>query len=96
MGREIYQKSKEQLEEEKRAILSQRIPVLQVEGLDSNRLTEKAKELHGLIRKLEGDKYDLEQQFKRQQYDVSSLIGDFNRRSTFVCLFCIEAIRIKR
>lgn len=63
-------KSKEQLEAEKRAILKQRIKPLEIDGLDASKLTEKAKELHGIIYRLEGEKYDLEKRFKSQQIDV--------------------------
>merc|ERR1719320_2139428 len=73
MTKEELQKSKEQLEEEKRAILSQRIQPLAIDGLDSAKLQEKAKELHEHLRRLVGDKYDLEQRFKRQQYDMIEL-----------------------
>ena len=73
MSKEELQKSKEQLEEEKRAILSQRIQPLNIEGMDTSKLIEKAKELYEHTRRLVGDKYDLEQRFKRQQYDVSIL-----------------------
>lgn len=41
-----------------------------ITGLAADKLVEKAKELNDQIRRLEGDKYDLEQRFKRQQYDV--------------------------
>ena len=71
MSKEELQKSKEQLEEEKRAILSQRIQPLNIESMDTSKLLEKAKELYEHTRRLVGDKYDLEQRFKRQQYDVS-------------------------
>ena len=71
MSKEEMQKSKEQLEEEKRAILAQRIQPLTIEGMDTSKLAEKAKELYEHMRRLVGDKYDLEQRFKRQQYDVS-------------------------
>ncbi|XP_067655723.1 troponin T, skeletal muscle-like isoform X2 [Haliotis asinina] len=67
------QKSKEQLEEEKRAILAQRITPLAIEGFTSDKLLTRAKELVETIRRLEGDKYDLEQRFKRQQYDMIEL-----------------------
>ncbi|XP_046581156.1 troponin T, skeletal muscle-like isoform X3 [Haliotis rubra] len=67
------QKSKEQLEEEKRAILAQRITPLAVEGFTSDKLLTRAKDLVETIRRLEGDKYDLEQRFKRQQYDMIEL-----------------------
>ncbi|RUS86389.1 hypothetical protein EGW08_005839 [Elysia chlorotica] len=73
MTKEELQKSKEQLEEEKQAILAQRIQPLVLDGLTSDKLIEKAKELTEHIRRLEGDKYDLEQRFKRQQYDMIEL-----------------------
>jgi len=66
-------KSKEQLEAEKRAILDQRIPKLDIDGADSGKLTDKAKELHSLIMRLESEKYDLEKRFKTQQYDMMEL-----------------------
>jgi len=67
-------KSKEQLEAEKKAILKQRIKPLEIDGLDAGKLTEKAKELHNIIYRLEGEKYDLEKRFKAQQIDVRNLI----------------------
>jgi len=73
MSKEELQKSKEQLEEEKQAILAQRIQPLVIDGLAADKLIEKAKELNDHIRRLEGDKYDLEQRFKRQQYDMIEL-----------------------
>lgn len=66
-------KSKEQLEAEKRAILKQRIKPLEIDGFDAPKLTEKAKELHTLIYRLEGEKYDLEKRFKSQQIDMMEL-----------------------
>ncbi|KAK7098407.1 troponin T, skeletal muscle-like isoform X3 [Littorina saxatilis] len=73
MSKEELQKSKEQLEEEKQAILSQRIQPLKLDGMDGTKLQEKAKELYEHMRRLVGDKYDLEQRFKRQQYDMIEL-----------------------
>jgi len=73
MSKEELQKSKEQLEDEKQAILAQRIQALVLDGLSSDKMIEKAKELNEQIRRLEGDKYDLEQRFKRQQYDMIEL-----------------------
>jgi len=73
MSKEELQKSKEQLEDEKQAILAQRIQPLATEGLAADKLIEKAKELREHILRLEGDKYDLEQRFKRQQYDMIEL-----------------------
>jgi troponin T len=66
-------KSKEQLEAEKRAILKQRIKPLEVDGFDAAKLSEKAKELHAMIYRLEGEKYDLEKRFKAQQIDMMEL-----------------------
>jgi len=66
-------KSKEQLEAEKRAILDQRTPKLEIAGFDSAKLSDKAKELHNLIMRLESEKYDLEKRFKAQQYDMMEL-----------------------
>lgn len=72
-GEEGEKKSKEQLEAEKRAILDQRIPKLDIDGADTGKLTDKAKELHSLIMRLESEKYDLERRFKTQQYDMMEL-----------------------
>ena len=63
-------KSREQLEAERKAILSQRIQPLEISGFDSGKLGDKAKELLSLIVRLESEKYDLEKQFKEQQIDV--------------------------
>lgn len=64
-------KTKEQLEEEKKISLSFRIKPLAIEGLGEQKLREKAQELWELIVKLETEKYDLEERQKRQDYDVS-------------------------
>nr|BAA22851.1 troponin T [Mizuhopecten yessoensis] len=66
-------KSKEQLEEEKRAILAQRIQPLSVDGLDLASLMEKATEFHNKIKNLANEKYELEERFKSQQYDMIDL-----------------------
>ena len=73
-GAEAAQKSKEQAEAEKRAILGQRISPLSIEGMNLAALQEKAKELHQQIFRLEGDKYDLETRHKKGQYDVSRIL----------------------
>jgi len=62
--------SREQMEQERKAILSQRILPLEIEGFDAGKLTDKAKSLHREILRLEGEKYDLEKRFKEQQYDM--------------------------
>jgi len=66
-------KSKEQLEAEKRAIIRQRLKPLEVDGLDQSKLTDKAKELHQLLARLEGEKYDLEKRYKNMQTEMMSL-----------------------
>ncbi|XP_055996885.1 troponin T, skeletal muscle-like isoform X7 [Ostrea edulis] len=72
--REEVQKSKEQLEAEKRSFLSQRIkPLPDLSGLDVEKLAEQAKDLHKEIFRLMTEKYDIEEKFKRQQYDMIEL-----------------------
>jgi len=67
-------KSKEQLEAEKQAILSQRTPQKpDVGSMDEAKLSEKAKELYKELCRLEGEKYDLEKRFKEQQRDMMEL-----------------------
>jgi troponin T len=68
-------KSKEQLEAEKRAIIKQRLKPLDIDGADNTKLTEKAKELHTLFCRLEGEKYDLEKRIKILQAEMQHLIG---------------------
>lgn len=72
-GSSLPKKSKEQLEAEKKTILSQRIQPLEISGYDAAKLADKAKELHGLVYRLEGERYDLEKRFKAQQYDMQEL-----------------------
>lgn len=72
-SKEDMQKSKEQLEEEKKAILAQRIQPLDINGMDLDKLKEKAKQLHDHLRKLAGDKFDHEENYKRQQKDLIEL-----------------------
>lgn len=64
-------KTKEQLEEEKKISLSIRIPPLDLTGLNETKLRTKAHDLWEIIVKLETEKYDLEERQKRQDYDVS-------------------------
>lgn len=63
-------KTKEQLEEEKKISLSIRIKPLVMDGLSEDKLKVKAQELWECIVKLETEKYDLEERQKRQDYDV--------------------------
>ena len=69
-------KTKEQLDEEKKISLAIRIKPLDLTGLNEQKLRAKATELWDLIVKLETEKYDLEERQKRQDYDVSLHLGD--------------------
>jgi troponin T len=69
----VVRKSKEQMEAERKAILSQRIQPLSTDGLDAGKLAEKARELHKQIFRLESEKYDHEKRFKAQQVDMMEL-----------------------
>lgn len=64
-------KTKEQLEEEKKISLSIRIKPLEIDNLSIEKLRYKANDLWETIVKLETEKYDLEERQKRQDYDVS-------------------------
>ncbi|XP_050508692.1 troponin T isoform X2 [Diabrotica virgifera virgifera] len=66
-------KTKEQLEEEKKISLSIRIKPLVLDGLSVDKLRERATELWDCIVKLETEKYDLEERQKRQDYDLKEL-----------------------
>lgn len=63
-------KTREQIEEEKKISLSFRIKPLNIEGFSVQKLQFKATELWDQIIKLETEKYDLEERQKRQDYDV--------------------------
>lgn len=81
-------KTKEQLEEEKKISLSFRIKPLNLENMTIASLRAKAQELWDQIVKLETEKYDLEERQKRQDYDVSILYNHFHKfTSTYVFLF---------
>ncbi|CAF2410558.1 unnamed protein product [Rotaria sp. Silwood2] len=72
-AKEDLQKSPEQLEQEKRSVLAQRIPQLQVDGKSKEELAEKAKQLHNLLQQLYGSIYELTERFERQKYDMVEL-----------------------
>ncbi|KAA0190648.1 Troponin T [Fasciolopsis buskii] len=71
--KEEVTKSKEQLEAERKSIIEQRVPPLNVSGMSVEQLKAKAKELHDLLFRIEGENYDLGQRFKRQSYDMQEL-----------------------
>lgn len=66
-------KTKEQLDEEKKISLSFRIKPLEIDGWGEDQLRKKASELWDQIVKLETEKYDLEERQKRQDYDLKEL-----------------------
>lgn len=66
-------KTKEQLDEEKKISLAIRIKPLDLTGFGEQKLRAKAVELWDLIVKLETEKYDLEERQKRQDYDLKEL-----------------------
>jgi troponin T, fast skeletal muscle len=66
-------KTKEQLEEEKKISLTFRIKPLEIDNLGAEKLRVKATELWETIVRLETEKYDLEERQKRQDYDLKEL-----------------------
>lgn len=70
-------KTREQIEEEKKISLSFRIKPLAIEGFSVQKLQFKATELWDQIVKLETEKYDLEERQKRQDYDVKTFFFFF-------------------
>ena len=85
------QKSKEELEKEKQATLAQRIQPLTIDGLDVAKLKEAAQNLHDKIKQLVSNKYDLEERFKRQQYDVSIVVSKMHNNNTIRFLHIKDA-----
>lgn len=86
-------KTKEQLEEEKRISLSIRIKPLTIDGLSVDKLRDKARELWDCIVKLETEKYDLEERQKRQDYDVSSIhIYEYVMYYTYPLPLCMHIV----
>merc|ERR1712007_32880 len=59
--------------EKKRKILADRRKPLNIDHLQSDKLREKAKELHDWMTQLETEKYDFEMRLERQKYDINQL-----------------------
>jgi hypothetical protein len=72
-AKEDLQKSPEQLEQEKRSVLAQRVQPLQLDGKTKDDLIEKAKQFHNLLQQLHGSIYELTERFERQKYDMVEL-----------------------
>lgn len=91
-------KTREQIEEEKKISLSFRIKPLNIEGFSVQKLQFKATELWDQIIKLETEKYDLEERQKRQDYDVSNItyailynhILNFRKLVVVMCWYLIR------
>ena len=66
-------KTKEQLAEDKKIALSIRIKPLKIDGLAGPELKKTVNELWDAIIQLESDKYDLEEEQKRQEYHLKEL-----------------------
>ncbi|CAF3508211.1 unnamed protein product [Rotaria sp. Silwood1] len=72
-AKEDLQKSPEQLEQEKRSVLAQRVPALNLDGKTKEDLIEKAKQFHNILQQLHGAIYELSERFERQKYDMVEL-----------------------
>ncbi|CAI5777897.1 troponin T, cardiac muscle isoform X1 [Podarcis lilfordi] len=59
--------------EKKKKILSERRKPLTIDHLNEDKLKEKAKELWQNIHDLEAEKFDLQEKFKRQKYEINVL-----------------------
>merc|ERR1711973_382428 len=66
-------KTKEQLEEEKSIALSIRVKPINIDGMDSDELRDKASEIYNICVQLETDKYDLTEKLKTQEYEMMEL-----------------------
>ncbi|TRY56141.1 hypothetical protein DNTS_015263 [Danionella cerebrum] len=60
--------------EKKKKILADRRKPLTVDHLSDDKLKEKANELWQWLMELEAEKYDLNEKFKRQKYDINQLL----------------------
>lgn len=72
-GMQDVMKTKEQLAEDKKIALSIRIKPLKIDGLAGAELKKVVNELWDTIIQLESDKYDLEEEQKRQEYHLKEL-----------------------
>nr|XP_034978129.1 troponin T, cardiac muscle isoform X1 [Zootoca vivipara] len=64
--------------EKKKKILSERRKPLTIDHLNEDKLKEKAKELWQNIHDLEAEKFDLQEKFKRQKYEINVLRNRIN------------------
>merc|ERR1712018_67407 len=59
--------------EEKRKIIEERVPKLDVEGLDQAGMEKKVKALYEVVVALEEEKYDWELKIRKQEYEINEL-----------------------
>lgn len=64
--------------EKKKKILAERRKVLAIDHLGEDQLREKAKELWQSIYNLEAEKFDLQEKFKQQKYEINVLRNRIN------------------
>ncbi|XP_040594481.1 troponin T, cardiac muscle isoform X5 [Mesocricetus auratus] len=64
--------------EKKKKILAERRKVLAIDHLNEDQLREKAKELWQSIHNLEAEKFDLQEKFKQQKYEINVLRNRIN------------------
>ncbi|XP_023563650.1 troponin T, cardiac muscle isoform X1 [Octodon degus] len=64
--------------EKKKKILAERRKVLAIDHLNEDQLREKAKELWQNIYDLEAEKFDLQEKFKQQKYEINVLRNRIN------------------
>nr|XP_034978130.1 troponin T, cardiac muscle isoform X2 [Zootoca vivipara] len=69
--------------EKKKKILSERRKPLTIDHLNEDKLKEKAKELWQNIHDLEAEKFDLQEKFKRQKYEISILTARCDELSKY-------------
>ncbi|XP_046933219.1 troponin T, cardiac muscle isoform X7 [Lynx rufus] len=79
VGRTERKSGKRQTErEKKKKILAERRKVLAIDHLNEDQLREKAKELWQSIYNLEAEKFDLQEKFKQQKYEINVLRNRIN------------------
>nr|XP_042114148.1 troponin T, cardiac muscle isoform X4 [Peromyscus maniculatus bairdii] len=64
--------------EKKKKILAERRKALAIDHLNEDQLREKAKELWQSIHNLEAEKFDLQEKFKQQKYEINVLRNRIN------------------
>ncbi|KAM3841740.1 troponin T, cardiac muscle [Vipera latastei] len=69
--------------EKKKKILTERRKPLNIDHLNEDKLREKAKELWQSIHDLEAEKFDLQEKFKRQKYEISILTARCDELSKY-------------